>query len=58
MFQSSLDQWRFVFSITFGVTVLGSIAYSIWASAKIQPFNNPKIAYQNEIAESMERLIQ
>lgn len=42
IFQSSLRQWRLVFWITFGIAMVRTVIFSIWASAKVQPFNNPK----------------
>lgn len=41
-FQSSLDEWRFVFWFTFGLTIVRTVIYLIWGSAEIQPWNDPK----------------
>lgn len=46
--QSSLEQWRFVFWVTFGVAMVRTIIYSIWASGEIQPFNNMKTTEPEE----------
>lgn len=56
--QSSLDQWRLVFLITFGVAIIRIIIYSIWGSAEIQPFNNPEITIPVESAMLTEQLMK
>lgn len=38
---TSLYEWRTVFWIAFGVFNVTNIVYIIWASAEIQPFNDP-----------------
>ncbi|XP_055326564.1 putative inorganic phosphate cotransporter [Sitodiplosis mosellana] len=40
--QSTLEQWRFVFWITFGVSIVRIIIFVMWGSAEIQPWNNPQ----------------
>ncbi|XP_031626509.1 putative inorganic phosphate cotransporter [Contarinia nasturtii] len=47
--QSSLEQWRFVFWLTFVVTMLRTIIFLIFGSAEIQKFNNPRIESRNRI---------
>lgn len=42
-FQSTLEQWRFVFWVAFGVAMFRTIVFSIWASAEVQPWDQPKI---------------
>ncbi|XP_055326573.1 sialin-like [Sitodiplosis mosellana] len=37
---SSLEEWRFVFWITLGFTILRSVIYIVWGSAEIQPWNH------------------
>lgn len=37
--QSSLEEWRFVFWITLGFTLLRTIIYIVLGSAEIQPWN-------------------
>lgn len=37
---SSLEEWRFVFWVTFGIFVVTTVIYSIWASGEVQPWNN------------------
>ena len=38
--QSTLEQWRFVFWITFGVSIVRIIVFVIWGSAVVQPWND------------------
>lgn len=45
---SSLEQWRLVFWTTFGISMIATIIYSIWASAKVQPWNNSKYTTSDE----------
>lgn len=40
--QSSLVEWRLVFWVTFGIFVVTTVIYSIWASGEVQPWNYPK----------------
>lgn len=40
LFQSTLEQWRFVFWFALGVSIVRTIIYLIWASADVQPWNN------------------
>lgn len=40
--QASLGEWRLVFWIAFGVLVLTSVVYGLWASGEVQDFNEPK----------------
>lgn len=47
-----------MFLITFGVAMIRTTIYSIWASAESQPFNNPKVILPNESAELMESVLQ
>ncbi|XP_037911071.1 putative inorganic phosphate cotransporter isoform X2 [Hermetia illucens] len=39
---ANLYEWRVVFWISFGVFVITSIVYVIWASGETQPWNNPE----------------
>lgn len=39
---SSLEEWRFVFWVTFVIFVVTTVVYSIWASGEVQPWNFPK----------------
>lgn len=41
-FQSTIEQWRIVFWIVFGVDIVRVAVFSIWASGSIQTWNNPK----------------
>lgn len=36
-----MNEWRTVFWITFGVFVVTTIIYCIWASGELQPWNDP-----------------
>lgn len=38
---SSLQEWRFVFFITFALTIARTVFYLIWGSAKVQSWNDP-----------------
>ena len=42
MFQSTMEQWRIVFWIVFGVGFVRVTIFTIWASGSIQPWNDPK----------------
>lgn len=37
---SSLNEWRIVFWIAFGVFNVTNVIYVIWASAEVQPWND------------------
>ncbi|XP_055301823.1 sialin-like [Sitodiplosis mosellana] len=39
---STHEQWKFVFWISFVLAVFRTVIYTIWGSAKIQSFNEPK----------------
>lgn len=39
--QSSLTEWRAVFWISFGIFVVTTVVYVIWASGEVQPWNYP-----------------
>lgn len=39
IFQSSIEEWRVVFWISFGIFVVTTVVYSIWASGEVQPWN-------------------
>lgn len=39
---STLQQWRTVFWVTFGINAIRTIVYSLWASGEIQPWNEPE----------------
>lgn len=39
---SSLEQWRFVFWITFCISMVRTVIFTIFASAEVQPFNDPQ----------------
>lgn len=34
-------EWQIVFWITFVIFIVTTISYTIWASAEIQPWNDP-----------------
>lgn len=40
--QLTLEEWRLVFWITFGIFAVTTVVYSIWASGEVQPWNYPK----------------
>lgn len=42
-----------MFWITFGVAMIRTVIYSIWASAEIQPWNNVKVTTPDEAAEEL-----
>lgn len=46
---STLEEWRLVFWVTFGIFVVTTVVYSIWASGEVQPWNSPK---ENECKSS------
>lgn len=60
--QKSLLEWRLVFWLTLGILVITTIAYALWASGEIQPWNDliiqaktierNKIYYDSEDPES------
>lgn len=50
--QSSLEEWRFVFWITFGIFVVTTVVYSIWASGEVQPWNFPKECRSSELGNN------
>lgn len=54
--QSSLDQWKLVFLITFGVAMIRITIYSIWGSGEIQSFNNSVLTIPAESAKLTEQL--
>lgn len=54
--QSSLDQWKLVFLITFGVAMIRITIYSIWGSGEIQSFNNSVLTIPVESAKLTEQL--
>lgn len=37
-----MAEWRTVFWVTFGVFVITTIVYVIWASGEVQPWNEPE----------------
>lgn len=37
-----MNEWRTVFWVTFGVFVITTIVYLIWASGELQPWNEPE----------------
>ncbi|XP_063699068.1 putative inorganic phosphate cotransporter isoform X2 [Culicoides brevitarsis] len=39
----SINEWRLVFWIAFGVFMVTNLIYVIWASGEVQPFNNPRL---------------
>ncbi|XP_055298962.1 putative inorganic phosphate cotransporter [Sitodiplosis mosellana] len=39
---SSFEQWRLVFWVSFGVSMIRTVVYTIWASAEVQPWNEPR----------------
>lgn len=47
-FQSTLDQWRLVFWTTFVIGIVRTTIYVIWASADVQPWNEPETTKQPE----------
>lgn len=42
LLQSSLEEWRYVFWISFVIFIVTTVIYSIWASGETQPWNYPK----------------
>lgn len=46
-----MNEWRLVFWIAFGVFNVTNIVYVIWASGKVQPFNDGHLLKQS--AESI-----
>lgn len=51
---TSLYEWRVVFWIAFGVFNVTNIVYVIWASAEIQPFNDPDFQRKSSLSSSSE----
>lgn len=50
--QKDLEEWRLVFWITFGIFVITTVAYTLWASGEIQPWNDPFVQQKTiEISE-------
>lgn len=47
--QSSLEEWRIVFWISFGIFIVTTVIYSIWASGEVQPWNEPRDGKSSEI---------
>lgn len=41
-FQSLQSEWRLVFWITFGAHIAKVTVFTIWGSAKVQPWNTPE----------------
>lgn len=39
---STLEEWRLVFWVTFGIFVVTTVIYSGWASGEVQKWNNPQ----------------
>lgn len=39
--QSSLREWRAVFWISFGIFIVTTVVYVLWASGEVQPWNYP-----------------
>lgn len=46
--QSSLEEWRVVFWISFAIFVVTTFIYSIWASGEVQPWNEPRECKSSE----------
>lgn len=40
--QSLLEEWRLVFWVLFFVAMFRTVIFSLWASGKVQPWDNPK----------------
>lgn len=40
--QRYLSEWRTVFWVTFWIFHVTNFFYIVWASAEVQPFNNPE----------------
>lgn len=49
-FQHSLEEWRIVFWISFAVFHVTNLAYVMWASGEVQPWNTPHL--MNKSVES------
>lgn len=49
---SSVNEWRSVFWITFGIFFVTSIVYILWASGEVQPWNTPHL--MNKSIESQD----
>lgn len=41
--QSTLEQWRLVFWLSFAISMVRTVIYSIWASGKVQSWNDKSI---------------
>lgn len=41
-YQSSLEQWRYVFWITLIISMFRILVFIVWGSAEVQPWNMPK----------------
>lgn len=51
--QSALEEWRFVFWVTFGIFLITTVIYSIWASGEVQPWNFPQECRSSEFGHKM-----
>lgn len=50
--QSSIEEWRTVFWISFGIFIVTTVIYSIWASGEIQPWNEPRQCKSSEFGNA------
>jgi len=55
---STLEQWRLVFWVSFGISMTRTFIYTIWASAEVQPWNEPKKSPEsNNLTENIDDCI-
>lgn len=50
--QSSLEEWRNVFWISFAIFIITTVIYSIWASGEVQPWNEPRECKSSELGNA------
>lgn len=49
--QKSLLEWRIVFWLTFGILFITTVAYTLWASGEVQPWNDSIAKAETTIAD-------
>ncbi|XP_031636923.1 sialin-like [Contarinia nasturtii] len=54
---SSLEEWRYVFWVTFCISMVRIVIYMIWGSAEIQSWNDPRESKSSEINTTKEDLL-
>lgn len=45
--QESVSQWRVIFFLTAGIYVIGALAFVLFGSVKVQPWNDPTMHKNN-----------